>query len=69
MSVTLDEGTVCLPFWLSDDLTSQFAAKAGDGVKFRKAELGKLKGYAKSEQCFLLLPNFLVNAADVAVLS
>jgi hypothetical protein len=67
--VTLDEGTVCLPFWREKGLVEKFAKSLRGHEDLIMCKLAEVVHFAKKHSIYFLAPDFLSLDYDFALLA
>jgi hypothetical protein len=69
VSVRLDEGTQCIPFWFELEQVANFQAHLSGREKLELVTFGKIRNFAKQNKIRYLAANFLLNSYDIALLA
>lgn len=69
VSVTFDEGTQCIPFWLEFEQAANFQAYLSGQEKLEQVDIGEIRNFAKQNKIRYLAVNFLFNSYDIALLA
>lgn len=69
MSITLDEGTVVLPFWIEKNRAENFLRTTSNSLDLYSMKFEKLVELARDLKIHYLSPNFLANSFDLAILT